>query len=176
MDHKINFKDFSLKDTLDLAILMEEESRDRYLEIANQLGSGYTGDASDFFLQMSYNEEAHRKELAFERAKLFGEQACELSDSIKDEMRYTETLPYDEVRIYMSKRQALDLALACEVRAYNIFNDAASQVLDPKVKRVFLNLRDEEKKHQSFIYKLIAETTSNLTPDVPIEEIDTPSL
>lgn len=176
MIHKLDFKNFTLKDTLDIAILMEEESRDRYLEIADQLGSSHPGDASEFFIQMSQNEEMHRKELSEERKKLFGNEVSELSESIKDDMRYTEALPYDEVRLFMPKRQALELALACEIRAFNIFQKAASQVLDPKVKSIFLNLRDEEKKHQVYITNLISKTTSDLRPEVPNEDVDTPSL
>jgi rubrerythrin len=176
MTTKIDLTYLTVKDALDLAILIEEESRDRYVELADQLGSGHPDDAADFFLTMSKNEEHHRHKLLQKRRSLFGEDPSELSQSIKDELRLTEIPAYEDVRIFMSRRQALNIALKCETRAFNFYNSAISQVKNDEVKKVFASLRDEETEHRNMVKDLIKISSADLRPEVPNEDIDTPSL
>jgi erythrin-vacuolar iron transport family protein len=61
------------RDALDLAILIEEEARDRYEELAAQMENQNTADAAAFFRQMVKNEAKHGEELAARRRDLFGD-------------------------------------------------------------------------------------------------------
>ena len=63
----IDFATLTLKDALDLAVLVEEEACERYGEFADQMEMHDTPDAARFFRYMIENEEKHRIALA-ERA------------------------------------------------------------------------------------------------------------
>ena len=59
----IDFERLTLQDALDLAVLIEEEARDRYVEFAEQLATHHTPEVADFFARMAQIEERHRAEL-----------------------------------------------------------------------------------------------------------------
>jgi len=46
---EIDFAKLHLRDALDMAILIEEEARDRYQEFARTVGGRYAGDAAEVF-------------------------------------------------------------------------------------------------------------------------------
>ena len=54
----VDFDRLTLRDALDLAILVEEEARDRYQELASQLIIHHTPAAAAFFTKMVGIEEA----------------------------------------------------------------------------------------------------------------------
>ena len=67
----IDFAALSLQDALDLAVLIEEEARDRYEEFADQMDLHHTPEAARFFRVMMKNEEKHRADLMERRTALF---------------------------------------------------------------------------------------------------------
>ena len=64
MSKIVDFASLDLKDALDLAIMIEDEARERYEEFAEQMEAHHTPEAARFFRFMSSNEEKHRAELA----------------------------------------------------------------------------------------------------------------
>ncbi len=72
-----------------------------------------------------------------------------------------EAPDYDKARAFMSARQAMEVALQSEIKARDYFDQALKHVLDPEVRRLFEELRDEELEHQSLVKKQIAK----LPPD-----------
>jgi len=71
----IDFAKLSLVDALDLAILIEEEARERYEDFADQMDQHRTPVAARFFRHMAGNEAKHGQELAERRAQLFPDAA-----------------------------------------------------------------------------------------------------
>src|SRR5512142_3505376 len=59
-----------LRDALDLAVLVEEEAKDRYEELAAQMENQHTFEAAAFFHAMVKNEAKHGEELAARRKTL----------------------------------------------------------------------------------------------------------
>ncbi len=59
-----------------------------------------------------------------------------------------EAPEYDDARAFMTMRAALDIALRCEMRAYQFFDEAIPRVSDPEVRALFESLRKEEAEHQ----------------------------
>ena len=59
----IDFASLSLQDALDLAILVEEEAQERYLEFVDQMEQHHTQEAARFFASMAKNEQKHGEEL-----------------------------------------------------------------------------------------------------------------
>lgn len=161
----IDFATLSLRDALDLAVLVEEEARDRYEELAAQLILHRTPEAAAFFTKMMRLEELHRKQLFEHRTKLFGQQP----NTLRREMIFEIEAPsYDEVRMNMTHRQALEVALRSEEKAYEFFKSAIRSLASAEVKNIFEELCDEEVLHQNLVKAELAK----LPPDARRERYD----
>jgi len=144
----IDFSRLSLRDALDLAVLIEEEARDRYVEFAEQMEVHHTPEAARFFRFMSGNEEKHRAELATRRRELFADEPRSVSAAMLFDVEAPE---YDEARVFMSARQALDAAMRSERKAHAFFVGALTVVADAEVRALFEELREEEVDHQRLV-------------------------
>jgi rubrerythrin len=144
----LEFERLTLRDALDLAILIEEEARDRYREFADQLAVHDTKEVSDFFLRMARVEERHRAELFQRRQTLFGDAPATVHRS---QLFDVEAPGYEEARAFMGVRQALETVLASEVKAHAFFEEALPRVKDPELRALFQELRDEEVHHQALV-------------------------
>jgi rubrerythrin len=154
-----------LKDALDLAILVEDEAKERYDELAAQMEAHHTSDAAAFFHFMSVNEARHGEELAARRKQLFGDAPRRVDRSMLWDVEAPE---YENVHAFMTLHEALNVAMAAEVKAHKFFTDAlALPVADP-VRTLFLELQEEEVHHQALVGRELAK----LPPDeaAPPEE------
>ncbi len=166
---KIDFAKLDLKDALDLAILIEEEAKERYQEFQKIVGGRYQGDASDVFRTMAINEEKHRAELEERRQKLFKNAPRRVDRSWFEEV---EAPDRGKPRVFMGPKQAYQVALESEEKAHDFFAQAAKYVKDPEVKKLFEELRGEELEHQAFIKKAMAKLPAG--PDLEEEDADEP--
>ncbi len=144
----IDFSQLSLKNALDLAILVEDEAEERYTEFADQMDAHRTSETARFFRFMAVNEAKHGKELTERRQALFGDAECEVDRSMLWDVEAPE---FEEARAFMTVRQALDVAMDAEVKAYEFFDRALPEVKDEKVKELFAELRQEEIEHQDLV-------------------------
>lgn len=144
----INFEGLSLCDALDLAILIEEEARDRYEELARQMELHRAHEAARFFRAMVDNESKHRDQLSVRRTALFQNAARIVTRAMLWDVEAPE---YDEVRPNMTVRQALHVALRAEQKAHAFFVAALPQVPEGEVRALFEELREEEVEHQNLV-------------------------
>jgi erythrin-vacuolar iron transport family protein len=144
----IDFARLTLRDGLDLAVSIEEEARDRYRDFAEQLTLHHTVEAANFFSHMARVEEIHRSRLAERRQALF---PGEVSSAIRAKVFDVEAPEFDQVRVFMSVEQALQTALAAEVKAYEFFAQAIPRLQNAEVRALFTELRDEEVEHQALV-------------------------
>ena len=161
----IDYKSLSLRDALDLAILIEEEAKERYEELAAQMEVHHTPEAASFFRFMVGNEAKHGEQIAARRAALFQNTPRTVTRAMLWDV---EAPDYDEVRAFMTVRQALAVALRAEKKAYEFFVAALPAVRDPEVAKLFVELRDEEVEHQ----RLIESQLAQLPPDPPVDPSD----
>jgi rubrerythrin len=154
----IDFAALDLQDALDLAILVEEEAQERYVELVDQMEMHHTKGAATFFAAMARNEQKHGDELRARRRALFGDAPRRVQ---RGQLWDVEAPGFDEVRIYMTARQAMETALHCEVKAHEFFVNAIPHIADADVKKLFQELRDEEVLHQA----LVREAMRNLAPE-----------
>ena len=154
MSHDIDFSVLNLKDTLDLAIAIEEEAKERYDEFAEQLEAHRTPEVAKFFRFMSDNEVKHAEVLAAKRTELFGTEPVTADTSVLYDI---EAPDYDGARAFMSINDALEVALNAEIKAYEFYHDALPSVKDAKVNALFVQLRDEEVRHQEMIKEIMAK-------------------
>jgi rubrerythrin len=169
MPRSLDFQTLDLRDALDLAILVEEEARERYAELARQVGGRYAGDASDVFERMAGNEAKHAKQLSERRAELFGTTPRRVSPLMFWQIEAPDA---GEVRVFMSPKQAYGVALNAERRAYEFYELAAAQVADDRARELFLELRDEERMHQEAVARLMADLPDG--PDLGDDDADEP--
>lgn len=165
----IDFRSLDLRDALDLAILVEEEARDRYEEFVRIVGGRYRGDASDVFRVMAANEAKHRAELVARRRALFGDAPRRLSQELLDDV---EAPDRGQPRTFLSARQAVEVALASEEKAEEFFAAAARAVSDPTVRTLFEELRGEEVHHAELLRRRLSDYAPG--PDVEDDEADEP--
>lgn len=144
----IDLERMTLRDALDMAVLIEEEARDRYREFAEQLATHDTPEAADFFARMARVEDRHHQELLHRRRTMFGDAPSAVQ---RRQIFDVEAPAYDEARAFMGVRQALQTVLAAEVKAHDFFCEALPRVKDPASRALFQELRDEEVHHQSLV-------------------------
>ncbi|MCC6849853.1 MAG: ferritin family protein [Deltaproteobacteria bacterium] len=161
----IDFTTLTMKDALDLAILIEEEAYDRYSELADQLTQHDTPDAAHFFRLMMANEEKHRAALADRRDAMFASAACGMTRAMIFDV---EAPDYDEVRAFMTLRQALETALRAEQKAHAFFVAALERITDPTVRTLFEELAAEEVLHQDLVRRELAKAPPD--PAIATEE------
>jgi erythrin-vacuolar iron transport family protein len=144
----LDFGTMSLMDALDLAILVEEEAQERYLEFVDQLELHHTREAAEFFRFMAQNEARHAEELSKRRRAVFGDKPRRVT---REMLWDVEAPDYDQARTSMSTRSAVMAALASEVKAHAFFVAAIPHVKDPDVLTLFEELRDEELYHRDLV-------------------------
>jgi rubrerythrin len=144
----IDFATLSLKDALDLALLIEQEARDRYEELADQLDAHHAPEAAGFFRKMVRIEELHRTELESRRHELFPRAASTVSRAMLFDVEAPDA---GRVHAGMSVRAALEVALDSEKKAHEFFVAALPQLTNADVKALFLELSAEELEHQQWV-------------------------
>jgi rubrerythrin len=162
---RLDFEKLDLRDALDLAILIEEEAGERYLEFAEQMENQHTADAARFFRTMIVNEKKHGEDLAARRRALFGEEPRRVDRSMLWDVEAPE---YEKARAFMSDREALEVALEAEKKAQAFFAEAVKHVTDLDVKRLFAQLLEEEVLHE----QLVTKELSKLPPPSDIDPSD----
>jgi rubrerythrin len=161
----IDFRSLSLQDALDLALSIEEEAKERYEQFAKITGGRYAGDAADMFRQMAAYEARHWAEIDRKRRELFGDAPRRITPDALDDV---EAPDRGAPRTFMSARQAIEVALASEMKAHDFFDEVLKDVADPSVRALFEELREEEKRH----VVLVGAWLAKLPPGPDVEELE----
>jgi rubrerythrin len=167
----LDLSKLSLMDALDLAILIEEEARQRYEQFAEQL-ERYRG-AGAFFASMAKNEAKHGNELLARRVDLFGKVPMKVK---LVDLFDIEAPDVSAPRRGMSTLQAFELGLAAEKKAYDFYDAALPGITDPEVKTLFTELRDEETEHVEMLKEAMAKLPPSASVETPNDPDDAPFL
>lgn len=146
--YEIDSSALTLRDALDIAILIEEQARERYTEYVDLLESHHTPEAAAFFRRMVRSETRHREWLTVRRRQLFGDEPSRVDATMLPEV---ESPPLAEALAIQTVRQALAAALQAEIRAEHYFARALKEIRDPHVRELFEELRVEEVEHQRMV-------------------------
>ena len=166
MATQLDVSTLSLQDVLDLAVLIEKEAEERYLEFAERLGERYPGDAADFFAMMAQNEHKHGAELTERRRMLFGNAPARVTDAMMEPD--IEAPEFEKAVRFMSPRRALEVAMESEKKACEFYERILADVqyiLEPEVRNMIRNLRDEEAEHQRLLHGMKARYPDSLEMD-----------
>jgi rubrerythrin len=148
MAKEIDFARLTLQDALDLAVLIEDEAKDRYQEFAEQMDACFTPEAARFFRFMSDNEAKHGQALRARRKARFGDLPVLVHRSMIWEV---EAPAYEKARSFITPRKVLEIALEAEIKAHDFFAAAVHHLADPDVKTLFEELRLEEVEHREMV-------------------------
>ncbi|MFI5181717.1 MAG: ferritin family protein [Thermoanaerobaculia bacterium] len=154
MTRTLNEKNLDLRDALDLASLIEEEAKERYEELADQMELHHDAEVASFFHLMAKNETRHGAELAERRKRLFPGLPRRVDRSMLWDV---EAPGYETVHAFMSLKEALEVALAAEVKAFHYFSEVLKIVPPGEVKTLFEELKVEEIHHQDLVKKEMAK-------------------
>jgi len=147
---RLDFANLTLRGALDFAVTIEEDAEDRYRDFARQVSDPA---AAAFFREMVVNEGKHRRQLESRRAVLFRHQPRRFESLADGE---GEAPSPEEVLPGISVREAMEVALAAEVRAWEFYDRAIPHVQDPDVRAFFEELRAEEVEHQELLRGMLA--------------------
>ena len=169
MSADIEFAHLSIRDALDLAILVEDEAEERYRELADSLEIHHTNDAAGFFRFMATCEAKHGEELRAKRKELFSDEPASVDRSMLWDVEAPE---FEVVKSFMSLQDSLDVALAAETKAFEFFDGALPEIEDPKVRELFTELRQEEVEHMQMVSEQMkkAAVGDDLDPDDFVDE------
>ena len=154
MPVRLDFRALSPADALDLAVLMEEEARQRYIEFAEVLEEvHHNRDAAAFCRIMVTNEERHGSELLQRRQQLYPSAPARVTASMLFEVEAPE---YERTAAFMTPRTCMEMALAAEIKAERFFRDALATISNAEVKGLLVELADEEVEHQRMVRDQLA--------------------
>ena len=167
MSTRLDVSTLTLMDALDLATLIEVEAHKRYVQFAERLGTRDADDAGAVFESMAVNENKHGEQLTERRLALFGNQPPKVRlDDIFD----VEAPDFGAPRGDMSPREAYQVALSSEKKAFAFYDQALRHVDQPDVKALFEQLRDEEAEHVRMIEEIIAKLPASAA--IELEDLD----
>lgn len=165
----IDFSKLTLRDALDFGFLVEEEARERYEELAHQMELHHNPDVATFFRFMVKVESIHASKLAHRRRILFGDAPRAVTAAMLFDIEAPE---YDEVRTGTTPRQALNVALGAERKAYEFFVAALNSVTDPEVRTLFAEFRDDELQHAGLIEQELAKLAPEPETAIKAEDVE----
>jgi len=148
--------DFSMlkpMDILDLAIYVEDEAEAHYEQLASWAGGKSDSQVVEFLHLMAGREALHRQQIQDLRVRKFGDTPPKFSENIAWEV---ESPDYDKVQDEMDIRQALELAMASEVKAHDYYQQAQDYLADDESLQLLEGLRKSELEHQRLLEKEIA--------------------
>ncbi len=159
------FSDLTEQEILALAISSEDDDARTYMSFANALQEQYPASAR-VFIDMAEEEHEHRRRLTETYVSKFGDHIPLIRRS--DVTGFVKHQP-----AWLMKHLSLDTvrkrAEVMELENYRFYKQAAERSEDADVKKLLLDLAEEEKGHESLAGKL---EEKHLTADAKIEEQD----
>jgi len=148
----LDFAQLTLRGALDFAVTIEEDAEERYREFASRVSDP---GAAAFFREMVENEGKHRRQLESRRHVLFRHEPRRFEASALAGGEGEGPAP-EEVGPAISVREAMEVALRAEERAFEFYDRAIPHVPDPDVRAFFEELRAEEVEHQDLLRARLA--------------------
>ncbi len=164
MPAPLDFRALEPADALDLAVLMEEEARQRYIEFAELMEEvHHKVEAAVFFRSMVEHEERHGKALWQRRERTYPNAPHRVNASLLGD---GEAPDFDTAVGFMPLERCMELALAAETRAEAFFRAALKEARDPEVCALFRELAREEVDHQRMVKDAMARLSGPAGPAV----------
>jgi rubrerythrin len=149
--------DTALLTFLAYATELEQESEERYAELAASMANHHNMEVSSFFERMAMEASNHLAEVTL----LSAGQDLPRLDPWEFEWPDTEppeTTSYEALHYRMSLREAMQLALQNERAAERFYRDYATRSEDREVTRLAVEFAEEEAQHAQALELLLQDT------------------
>lgn len=146
----------SLEELLLHALVMEREAVHRYTELSKMMELIGNSKVARIFAKMSEIEARHAEQIEDQ----IGEHALPIltpSEFLWRGSESPENADSDRVFHLMNPRQAMSLALECEKRARDFFDDVVDDSTDETVRDVAAEIAVEEEQHVAWVKDWLAE-------------------
>lgn len=140
----IDFSKLGPQDVLEIANLIEHEAQERYEVFADHMVTSGDHASAAFFLRMAELERAHGAQLSSRRITRFSDLPSRIRDVVEWDV---EGPPLERSLTSLTVAEALEMAIASEVRARDFYGEALEQLSDPAVNAVLAELREDEIGH-----------------------------
>ncbi len=150
----LDFSKLDGMDVLDLAEYVEAEAAEYYEQLAGFMDAQGDAAAGDFFRRMIRLERLHGAQVAALRGELFGDKPTRYTHNIAWEV---EAPDFDALGRDVTLREAYEVALGAETRAYEFYAGALEFARDTEVEDLLTTLRDAEQDHQRMLRDNIAK-------------------
>lgn len=140
----------TLDEFMALALLMENEAAQRYAELADAMETHNNRDVAELFRRMAAIEAKHAQKIMAEM-KWHSAPAVPVGLQRWSGFESPETTPSEDVHYLMQPYQALQLALAGELRAEQFFARLVTVAKVATVRKAARELRDEEREHVALV-------------------------
>lgn len=140
----------SLAEFLVHAIALEEESADRFDELADAVAVHHNTEVAELFRKMAHFSRLHLAEV--QQAA----EGLELPHIAPWDMRWPdnespETVGHDDAHYLMTPHHALKAALVSEQHGFAFYNDLAQDSDDAEIRRLAKEFADEEAQHVALL-------------------------
>jgi len=155
------------------ALELEQESVERYRELADSMEVHNNLEVAELFRQLAEYSQIHAREVQ-ERTR-----GLEIPTIAPWEFKWNcpespEAPCMEEVNYLMTPRQALELALHNEVRGRDFYAQVAKHGSDAEVRQAAAELVEEEDGHVRLLQEWIARAAS--PADAPQDDLDPPNM
>ncbi|MGE5236571.1 MAG: ferritin-like domain-containing protein [Acidobacteriota bacterium] len=140
----IDFAKLAPQDILDIAAFIEHEAQERYEVFAVHLETQGDRETARFFRTMAQLEATHGAQVEGRRVARFADLPGHIRDVVEWDV---EGPPLDRSQGSFTAEEALDLALASEVRAREFFAGAQQFMVDPQTAAMLAELHRDEVGH-----------------------------
>lgn len=143
-------------EALHVAIFIEERNAALYEEFARRF-AGFDDPESPAiaatFREMAEQERSHSTRLQERYRQLFGHQGCTLTDADVADVIELPELPARDQPLpgRVTRRQALEVALAAERQARHYYAELAALTLDAPLRWLYRELANFERDHEEFL-------------------------
>jgi rubrerythrin len=150
---------------------LEQESQERYSELAAAMAGHNNDEVAAFFTRMAEEASNHLAEVTLLSA---GEDLPTIDAWEFDwpDKEPPETVGYEAVHYRMTIAEAMQMALRNEHAAARFYRDYAERSADPQVKRIAADFSAEEEQHAQHLELLLQEAPA--VDELAREEDDPP--
>lgn len=159
----------TVADFMAYACAMEVEAADRYAELADVMATSHNREVADLFARLARIEGKHRDQIL---ERMGWTMAPDGTSCSWETLEGPETTDYGSVHYLMTPFHALKLAEHNERRAVDFFQHLADSRVPAEVRRLALEMADEEREHVRLIGEWLERVPApepgwNEDPDPP---------
>jgi rubrerythrin len=131
------------------AYAIENETAERYRDLADQMYGVNNVEVGDLFTKLAEIEAKHAAELATEHGAANTSMAA--ADYAWSNLESPESIPLGEMHYLIQPHQALTLALAAEQRALKFYTEVATQAPTDELRALAREFAQKEAEHVALV-------------------------